>query len=142
MPTLFYRLFLDDERIPAMVTWVDLPPGPWTVVRSYDAFVQTITEMGMPGFIAFDHDLGIAPGTPQSDIDLYNAIINRGVHGQSMDYAVLPAKTGYHCATWLVQFCLDSLIPIPDYAVHSMNPVGRENIRSVMESGLRVQNPE
>lgn len=138
MPTLFYRLFLDDERIPAMVTWVDLPPDPWMVVRSYDAFVSHIETHGVPDFIAFDHDLGIAPRTPQSDIDLDNAIINRGVHRQA-DYTVLPAKTGYHCAMWLAEKCLTEGLPFPEYVVHSMNPVGRENIRSVMESAIRLQ---
>ena len=42
---------MDDERNPTT-------PGKWTVVRSYDEFVQTIEESGLPYEISFDNDLG------------------------------------------------------------------------------------
>ena len=35
-------LFLDDERVPQDVTWVNYPKNiEWTVVRSYDGSLQT-----------------------------------------------------------------------------------------------------
>ena len=47
-------------------------------------------------------------------------------------------KTGYHCAQFLVEECLRQKVALPDYAVHTMNPIGRENIISVMESGRKI----
>jgi hypothetical protein len=37
-------------------------------------------------------------------------------------------KTGYDCAKWLVDYCVTNNLPLPDYYVHSFNPVGRMNI--------------
>ena len=37
-------------------------------------------------------------------------------------------KTGYDCAKWLVEYCLDNDLSLPKYQVHSMNPVGKKNI--------------
>ena len=31
-----YHLFLDDSRQPKNVTWLDLPPYHWVVVKSYE----------------------------------------------------------------------------------------------------------
>jgi hypothetical protein len=124
---LFFRLFLDDERHPRDVKWVDLPPGPWTIARNYDMFVDIVKSLGVPSFVTFDHDLGA---------EAYAAVIAGKGH---VDYSKLREKTGYHCAKWLVEHCLEHGIKIPDYEVHSMNPVGADNIRSVMESGRKVQ---
>lgn len=46
-----YKLYLDDERFPKT-------PGPWVIVRSYDEFVKTIEEKGLPAELSFDNDLG------------------------------------------------------------------------------------
>jgi hypothetical protein len=43
-------------------------------------------------------------------------------------------KTGYDCAKWLCNYCIDNGIPLPEYYVHSMNPVGRENIKFYLDS--------
>lgn len=40
----------------------------------------------------------------------------------------LKEKTGMDCAKWLVDFCIDNELILPDWYGHSMNPVGRENI--------------
>lgn len=123
----FYRLFLDDERRPDDVKWVDLPLGPWTIVRSYAAFVETVERLGIPGFVSFDHDLG-------------KEAMGRVIAGiKDWEYDSMKERTGYHCAAWLVQHCLDKGVAIPDYAVHSMNPIGADNIRAAMESGKRVE---
>jgi hypothetical protein len=34
----------------------------------------------------------------------------------------------------LVEYCMNNNLEFPDYQVHSMNPIGRENIRSYIES--------
>ena len=51
------KLFLDDERAVKDVTWIELPLGPWTVVKNYRQFVEYITNNGLPEVISFDHDL-------------------------------------------------------------------------------------
>lgn len=105
-----YNLFLDDIRNPEDVTWVALPRCEWVVVRSFVEFVDVVTQRGVPAFITFDHDLADA------------------------HYGNMPSaeKTGYNCAKWLVEFCMDNRTKIPEFAVHSMNPVGAENIRQFL----------
>lgn len=44
------KLFLDDVRDP--------PSLDWTVVRSFDEFVQHIERHGVPELMSLDHDLG------------------------------------------------------------------------------------
>jgi NAD+-processing family protein with receiver domain len=125
-----YRLFLDDERAPKQVTWVALPPGPWTVVKSYTQFVDTIMTRGIPMFVSFDHDLAD---------EHYRAAQYMPYPHLYTDRFPFKEKTGKDCAYWLVERCLETKTPIPEYQVHSMNPVGRYNIISVMMSGLKVQ---
>lgn len=127
-----YRLFLDDERDPYKVTWVELPLGPWVIVRSYDEFVAQIARKGVPEFVSFDHDL--------ADEHYRKSMYNPDRHySQYYTDGTFKEKTGRCCAQWLVEHCLDTNMTIPLYTVHSMNPIGKENIVSVMESGKRVQ---
>lgn len=53
-----YALFLDDERFPEQVTWVDLPKHKYTIVRNYNEFIRTVETNGLPVFVSFDNDLG------------------------------------------------------------------------------------
>jgi hypothetical protein len=122
-----YKLFLDDERFPRNVTWVRLPSyndWDWVIVRNYDDFVKTITEKGMPEFIAFDHDL--------ADEHYFE-----GVVGSPPKYNTYKEKTGYEAAKWLRSYCDEMDIPMPAYTVHSMNSVGRANIHSALQSVYR-----
>jgi hypothetical protein len=118
-----YYLFLDDERKPSDVKWVNLPSVPWVIVRDYDEFVKTIDKKGVPLFVTYDHDLGI------------RAI--REAHEQKFekfDYDRVKEKTGKHCAMYLVTYCLDRNISHPKYTVHSQNPIGKQNIESFVNS--------
>lgn len=47
-------------------------------------------------------------------------------------------KSGYDCAKWLIDWCLDNDYPAPDYDIQSSNPVGRKNIESVFETYWKV----
>lgn len=115
------KLFLDDERIPADVTWVDIGSGPWHVVRSFDQAVEWVLEHGFPDVITFDHDLGYE----KYDTDDSGLIV-------VVD--ATESKSGYDFAKWLVDFDLDTgSMPVNfTFTVHSMNPVGAENIRSLL----------
>lgn len=52
----------------------------------------------------------------------------------SFDHDLGEAKTGYDCAKYLVEYCLDHVKTLPDYKVHSQNPVGKENIEKLLEN--------
>jgi hypothetical protein len=47
------RIYLDDVRTP-------IEKDQWVIVRSYDEFVDKVTEIGLEniGLISLDHDLG------------------------------------------------------------------------------------
>jgi hypothetical protein len=112
-------VFLDDERKVSDVKWIKLPNDVlWFTVRSYDRFVNYVEwywhEHGkLPEVFSFDHDLA---WNHYTDI------------GQPIDYSK-KEKTGYHCATWLTHFMdANGLKTLPEFHVHSMNPVGKQNI--------------
>lgn len=116
-----YYIFLDDERFPAQVKWTSIPDLPWTVVRTYGNFRALITvKEYLPEFISFDHDLSI---------EHYRQLIKN-----ESDYAKYSEKTGYDCAKWLVDYCRKNELSLPKYTVHSLNPVGAQNIKWLLES--------
>lgn len=130
------RLFLDDVRVPGDCVLYMKPNdvyynNDWNIVRNYDEFVNYITENGVPDEISFDHDL--------SD-EHYDPSMYRGGYHYNVLYSEFKEKTGYECVKWLAQYCIDNLIPMPTCYVHSMNPVGRENIQSVINSTNKILN--
>lgn len=83
-----------------------LPPeGNWAIVRSSDEAIEYVQDWGVPNFISFDHDLG---GT----------------------------DTSIRFINWLIAQHLDEKLQTfpTEYYVHSQNPVGAENIRSLMDA--------
>lgn len=46
----------------------------------------------------------------------------------SFDHDLGAGKTGYDCARYLQEYCLRNGIDTPIVYVHSMNPVGKQNI--------------
>jgi hypothetical protein len=126
-----YNLFLDDYRKPIDVTWLELPMVEWIIVKNYDQFVQTICSLGMPKRITFDHDLADEhyPWTPE----------NQEAYKNTKDPLIIPynkykEKTGYECVKWLVNYCMERGHSFPEYYVHTMNPIGKQNIISYIES--------
>lgn len=104
-------LFLDDIRYPNKAygythQTIFLEKN-WRIVRNYNDFIEWITKNGLPDFISFDHDLA--------------------------DILDCGEKTGYDCAKWLVDYCLDNNLACPKFYCHSMNPVGRDKINSLLE---------
>jgi hypothetical protein len=125
-----YWLFLDDERTPIMAyqytrRWQYTMKDSWVIVRNYDEFVATITERGLPTLVSFDHDLSN---------EHYNYL-----HGE-IPYEDFIEKTGKQCANWLVDYCLDNKLKLPEYLVHSMNPAGAENIKGLLNNFKKFQN--
>jgi hypothetical protein len=84
----------------------------WDIVRSYDEFIGWIEINGLPDMISFDHDLGDET-----------------------------TKTGYDCAKWLVSYCTQNNLPyLPEYNIHSANPVGKANIESYLSNAKKHLN--
>lgn len=126
-----YHLFLDDNRNPRDVIWIDLPPVEWTVVRSYEEFTKTIEHNGVPATVSFDHDI---------NTEHYKefARIKESGYTIPIDYNRFKEKTGMHCARWLANYCVDKGLPIPIYYVHTLNGPGAANIFSVLESARKA----
>jgi hypothetical protein len=119
-----YNLFLDDVRQPqACCNYVypvqDRPlyhQLEWEIVRNYEDFVLLIQDKGLPELVSFDHDLAEIHYVP----------------GTWTEGFVYQEKTGYDCAKWLVDYCLENKTPLPKFLSHSMNPIGRERILSLL----------
>lgn len=127
-----YNLFLDDIRNPndcfeytKMGVYL---MNDWVVVRNYDEFVNMITENGIPLVISFDHDL--------ADEHYRPSMYNPDKHYSNYYHdGTFKEKTGYHCAKWLLEYCMDNNLDIPKVVyVHTMNPVGGDNIKSLFNS--------
>lgn len=99
-------VFLDDERNPQDVTWCPDMPDPavvrYTVVRSYDEFVSLL----------------------EANEALPDHI--------SFDHDLGETATGYDAAKWLVNFCENNSRVLPPFSCHTKNPVGRQNIESLL----------
>ena len=111
-----WTLFLDDIRFPADVKYNYDPYKDLIICRSYHDAVWAVEQYGLPKFIAFDHDLGEIPGSNHH---------------------------GYGFAKWFCDYIMDNDLDILadfSYNVHSMNPVGAENIRAYMENFLKEWN--
>lgn len=77
-------------------------------VKTQTEFENYIKENGLPDLITFDNDLGIGNGE------------------------------GYDCAKWLVEYCMDIHKQLPQWYVHSANPVAKENISKLFENFEKI----
>lgn len=125
-----YNLFLDDLREPWSATYCPIIQETgkftgsvnglyldrkWVIVRSVQEFRDMLVSGGMPDLVSFDHDLAW---------EHYQGAIDE--------------NTGVHAATFLCDYANSHDLPLPKWFVHSMNPVGSENIASVLRSAVRI----
>lgn len=112
------KIYLDDIRIPV---------GNWIVVHNYIEFVDKIKELGIENIeeVSMDHDLADEHYRP-SMYDPDKHYSNYYTDGTFKE------KTGFDCAKYLVNLCMDNNISMPQVYVHSSNPVGCENIMSMI----------
>lgn len=123
-------LFLDDLRDPHMAStytnntiYVD---HKWDVVRNFDEFTSYIKTNGLPDVVSFDHDLAdehYVPSEYWSDYDLSKE------YQDSQSYR---EKTGDDCAKWMVDYCKLYNLDLPEWYIHSMNPVGADYIKKTL----------
>jgi hypothetical protein len=117
-------LWLDDLRNPFLNLEGRVPKIDGTLiwVLNYHEFTMWIEKNGLPDLISFDHDLAFEHYTPEH---LWKDYQLSKEYQDSQNYK---EKTGYDCAKWLCDYCLENKKNIPEYYVHSANPVGAENI--------------
>lgn len=120
-----YNLFLDDERNVADVKWIQYPLVHWVVVRHYQEFVDTVIKNGIPDRVSFDHDLG-----KSSYKECQRCFLEKD---NQINYDNIQEKTGMDCVKWLIEKCMENNQKFPEYYVHSLNPIGKVNIVSLIE---------
>jgi hypothetical protein len=137
------KLYLDDVRIPrhsypAMSRRIGSDAAiyqndDWSIVRTYDEFVNWIGENGLPDIVSFDHDLA------DEHIQYY---FDNGGKDNPPDpqKTTFEEKTGYDCAKWLVDYCVKTQQKLPEYLVHSANPVGGYNILTYLNNAKKHTN--
>lgn len=122
-------LWLDDLRNPFEGKWIEefapeyLNSGSIIWVLNYEEFIEWIRKNGLPKKICFDHDLGE---------DVAIKLVSKGVNKKKAREVKKLAKSGYDCAKWLVDYCIDHDLQIPDWSIQSANPVGKENINGLL----------
>lgn len=109
-------VWIDDIRDPQESTWQNWIKKNFgtndfdiTWVKSYKEFVDFVDKNGLPSNVSFDHDLG--------DVDDPDN-----------------EKTGYDCAKYIVDYCMDNDRDIPNYRIQSDNGPGRENIDNYLQN--------
>ena len=116
-------LWLDDVRDPFQNDWLNFSPIGKNVgvvwVTTYQEFIDWIMFYGLPDAVCFDHDL--------SDLQAF-----KSSYPEMVEDIACNEKTGYDCAKWLVEYCINNDKSLPEYAIQSANPVGRENINSLL----------
>lgn len=135
-------LWLDDVRNPLEETWenyiyqhtpIGYMPLDIVWVKSYNEFIEWISNHSLPAIISFDHDLGK---------DIETEARNNGMSKRKARSLKKGLKTGMDCAKWLIEYCLDNNKQLPKWHVHSYNPVGKENIQSILYNFQKHQNRE
>lgn len=130
---MYYNLFLDDERKPAGISWTTLPSVSWTIVKSYDEFVSVISSRGLPEHVSFDNDLH------ESHYALYGNCILEG--RTNFPYEDCSPKTGWHCAKWMLEYCLDKGLRLPHYTIHTLNQYAQRDIKLLFSLKTTVTKP-
>lgn len=106
-------LFLDDERVPADVTWMSYPEGAvLTVVRNSVQFFEELYKQEFD-IISFDHD------------------IQEFVEGDEV--------TGYHILKELVDIYLQNDVVLPKCIFHTQNPIGKKNMECYYQNAVKFQ---
>lgn len=119
-------IFLDDERNPEDVFWIDYPEYKDThIVRRMCDFMFVVISLGKDLVnydISFDHDI--------QDFQTFNDK-NAG--------EITLESTGYDCAKWLCEHALENDIDLSEitFYTHTNNPIGKKNIRTYLDNFIK-----
>ena len=104
-----YKLFLDDERNPIQCL----------------SYMLSRSNHSNLSFIYKEKDWEIC----RDFWSFKKCLIEKGLPELvSFDHDLGTDETGNTCAQFLLGYCMDKGLDIPQYVVHSMNPVGTQNI--------------
>jgi hypothetical protein len=131
------KLFLDDYRTPNnCISYMHTRIGhlnpiyneDWLVVKNYPEFIQAIDKhKGNISHISFDHDL--------ADGHYHKNMVEGNLNYDSEDFNCDDYnKTGYHAAKYFKNLYDKEKLEYPILFVHSMNPVGTENIINLFKN--------
>lgn len=129
-------LWLDDARNPFIDLEGKVPKVKDSIlewVLNYEQFVQWIEKYGLPDIISFDHDLADEHYTPEYFWSNYE----ENKKYQEWRSETYQEKTGMDCAKWLVDYCIDNDKELPEFYVHSANPVGADNIKGILNNYIK-----
>lgn len=124
------KLYLDDFRMPVdsfnYTGNIIYNEKDWVIVRNYDEFCEAIKSNDFE-LISLDHDL--------ADEHYRDSMYDPDEHYSSYyDDGTFTEKTGYDCARWLVEHCMNEDKGLPEFLVHSMNPIGKKNIIGLLSN--------
>ncbi len=116
------KLFLDDVRQPNDAfkyhkDYVYLEDD-WAVVKTYEEFVEYLSNNDIPEVISFDHDLC-------EEHYVYKS-------SDKIPYSEFKVETGYHCLLWLILYCETKELALPEIHIHTMNRAGYDNLSNLL----------
>jgi hypothetical protein len=111
-----FGLFLDDERNPKDITWIDYPPDiSWSIVRTVEEFKSVINT----SLYSFD----------SKELPII-----------SFDNDLATKLEGRDAARFLCDECSCHNLPLPTCFIHSQNNQAVDSIKSILESYTKVYN--
>jgi len=139
-------IWLDDFRDPFKNDWLVFSPTSdyeevvW--LKTYNEFTEWINENGLPLGICFDHDLSDFQAYYASNPEKFKEDYEEGIRlgkKEKWDKILESEKTGYDCAKWLVEYCMDNNKLLPKWNVQSSNSVGKENINQYLKNYRKIE---
>ena len=115
MATRLKGLFIDDERFPQDVTWIQYPENvEWTIVRSFQ-----------------DFNLELAHGDNDYQIYSFDHDIQSYINGREY--------TGYDCLKCLlnIETMVGNKLDNTQFFFHSQNVVGKKNMESYYQNYVK-----
>lgn len=125
------KLYLDRKRTPRD----DLN---FEVVRTYDQFVRYIEMNGLPHLISFGHDLA----AEHTEDLLSDENWEKSNDEIELNYDSYKEPSGYHAARFLIDYCFENQLKIPQCTVHTGNSVGGKNIIELINGYLKWHEDE
>lgn len=121
--------FLHGEQI-ELERFSGIPRGSWDIVRSYDEFVKSIKERGIPTHVSFDNDLCE---------NHYKLFIKASNEGGFFDWKFANPKMGLHALQFLINHCKENGVATPIIYIHSANSLARAEMKKMIENAKEQQ---
>ena len=94
-------------------------------VKTQSEFENYIKENGLPDGICFDHDLG-----KLTEVEMRKLGYSKEEARKRKNMEL----TGYDCAKWLAEYCMNNNVQLPQWYVHSSNSDASEKINELLSN--------